>query len=127
MPCWYGSWQVEGRREWRKLNPWEGTPPRKGEKQGDAAFERSRADAKRMLAEIRGGRDEALVEIRQKVSRQIDRCAHDANGMRDLLALLGNLTAKAAQALPLEEDATEADTGPDGPGSLPGLFDPCEA
>jgi integrase len=37
------------------LNAWKGTPPKEGETEGDAVFERSRGEAERLLARIRDG------------------------------------------------------------------------
>lgn len=128
LPCWYANWTVDGVRKWRRLCPWEGVAPKRGETRGDAAFERSRTQAERMLAEIQGGEDEAFAEIRQKVFRQLERFEGDAAGIGRLVALLAELTAKAARkldggtaaALAASPPGENARPCPDA-GTLPGL------
>lgn len=129
LPYWYGNWQVDGVRKWRRLCLWEGVAPERGKTRGDAAFERSRAQAERMFAEIRAGEEEAFAEIRQKVFRQLERVEGDAAGLGRLVALLAELTSKAARRLDGGTAAAAVAEGPPGEssppdhdeGTLPGL------
>jgi integrase len=52
-PFWIGFWQEDGKRHETTLLRWRGTPPAAGEKEGDAEFERSRADAQNLFKRIR--------------------------------------------------------------------------
>lgn len=52
-PNWIGFWQDDGKRHETTLCRWEGKPPEKGEREGDAAFERSRERAVQMFKAIR--------------------------------------------------------------------------
>lgn len=51
-PRWHGQWTVDGKRKHASLNLWRGTPPGPGEKEGDAAFERSRSKALETLKTV---------------------------------------------------------------------------
>ena len=102
LPHWYGTWQVDGRREWRRLVPWEGRAPAEGEERGDEAFERSRAAAERMLAEIRAGADEGLAEIRARVLRHIAGTGGDNGALLALASLLAELQVRALAAVGTE-------------------------
>ena len=126
LPNWYGNWQVDGVRKWVTLNPWEGVAPKKGEEKGDAAFEHSRNMAEMMLAGIMGGEDEAFAEIRQKVSRQLERFRGNAAGIGKLIGLLAGLTTKLARELEGGGGVAVAGMIAEGenqapPGTLPGL------
>ena len=123
LPNWYGNWQVDGVRRWVTLNPWEGVAPKDGEEKGDAAFEHSRNMAEMMLAGIMGGEDEAFAEIRQKVSRQLERFKGNTEGIGKLIGLLAELTTKLARELEREEFAgIVAEVGEqETMGTLPGL------
>lgn len=105
LPHWYGTWQVDGRREWRRLVPWEGRAPSAGQERGDEAFERSRAAAERMLAEIRAGTDEGLAEIRARVLRHIAGAGGDNGALVALASLLAELQARTLAAIGREGPA----------------------
>ena len=52
-PYWIGRWEEDGKRHETTLVRWRGTPPEKGEKEGDTEFERSRQDAENLFTRIR--------------------------------------------------------------------------
>lgn len=100
-PRWHGSWQVDGVRKIVALNLWRGTPPKPGEKTGDAKFERSRGEAERLFQNARDGKKSSEEEllIAQKV--------HAARyGRKVELVKIADLRAKW-DALPHKADLTE--------------------
>ena len=52
-PLWIGFWQDDGKRHETTLCQIKGNPPAKGQRGGDAAFERSRERAERLFERIR--------------------------------------------------------------------------
>lgn len=64
-PYWIGRWEEDGKRRETTLVRWRGTPPGRGEKEGDKEFEKSRVVAenlfKRIRAKGRGQEEEAAL------------------------------------------------------------------
>lgn len=118
LPFWYGIWQENGRREYRTLNRWEGTPPKDGEARGDTAFERSREAAEMALARIRGGENEGLERIRWMVKGQIERWAGDDGRLQKLAVLLAELEIKTLSAMKTAAPSPKDTESPTPPGNL---------
>lgn len=101
---------------------WEGTPPKTPGEKGDALFEKSKADAARMLERLKAGRDESLERIRWMVEREIAQRPKGGETLAGLVRLFGELQLKIALALEEDgdgrresgADGAASDTGADG-------------
>ena len=100
-PYWFGRWEEDGKRHETSLCRWEGTPPAPGEKEGDKAFERSRAKAENLFKRIREGEksreEEKAIEKKILASRYGGRVAR---------VKLADLSARW-DALPHKADLTD--------------------
>jgi integrase len=100
-PYWFGLWNEDGKRHETSLCRWEGTPPAPGEKEGDKAFERSRAKAQQLFKRIREG--EKSREEEKAIEKKILAARYGGRVARVKLADL----AARWDALPHKADLTE--------------------